>query len=139
MAGAADNVGSLERLISTVPDLVSYFRTETAPPHARNRPGASPVPAEFSNWREGQQAWRETAVLFDQTHHMPELYLNGPDSLKLLTYLGINSFTKFVPGRAKQFIGCNYEGHVIGESILHCHGPPTIPTHQRYAPSRLGT
>ncbi|MBO0694109.1 MAG: hypothetical protein J2P58_14490, partial [Acidimicrobiaceae bacterium] len=28
------------------------------------------VPAEFTNWRREQRAWRETAVLYDQTHHM---------------------------------------------------------------------
>jgi vanillate/3-O-methylgallate O-demethylase len=28
------------------------------------------VAPEFSNWRDEQRAWRDTAVLFDQTHHM---------------------------------------------------------------------
>ena len=27
------------------------------------------VPSEFSNWRDEQAAWANTAVLFDQTHH----------------------------------------------------------------------
>ena len=31
------------------------------------------VPAEFSNWRDEQIAWRETCALFDQTHHMTDL------------------------------------------------------------------
>ena len=31
------------------------------------------VPSEFSNWRDEQRAWRETAVLFDQSHHMAEM------------------------------------------------------------------
>ena len=31
------------------------------------------VAAEFSNWRSEQMAWRNSAVLFDQTHHMDEL------------------------------------------------------------------
>src|SRR5450755_4175520 len=41
------------------------------------------VPYEFSNWRREQRAWRETAVLFDQSHHMVNLFLRGPDALKL--------------------------------------------------------
>ena len=42
------------------------------------------VPAEFSNWRDEQAAWRKTCVLFDQSHHMVDLYIEGPDALKLV-------------------------------------------------------
>ena len=35
------------------------------------------VAAEFSNWRNEQAAWRESAVLFDQTHHMDEIIVEG--------------------------------------------------------------
>ena len=38
------------------------------------------VAPEYSNWRSEQQAWRDTAVLFDQTHHMDELIVEGPDA-----------------------------------------------------------
>ena len=43
------------------------------------------VPAEFTNWRREQKAWRETAVLFDQSHHMVNFFMSGPDALKLLS------------------------------------------------------
>ena len=36
------------------------------------------VPSEFTNWRREQKAWQETAVLFDQTHHMFNLFMRGP-------------------------------------------------------------
>jgi vanillate/3-O-methylgallate O-demethylase len=76
------------------------------------------VPGEFSNWRDEQRAWRETAVLFDQSHHMVNLFIEGPDSLKLLSNLAINSFAKFPVNRAKQFVPCSYDGYVIGDGIL---------------------
>ena len=60
------------------------------------------VPTEFSNWRDEQQAWRKTAVLFDQSHHMAEITVRGPDALKLMSYLTINSFNGFATGKAKQ-------------------------------------
>ena len=110
---------SLADLIDSTPDLVDYFYNDTVSPHSRNRPGSSPVPAEYSNWRDEQRAWRETAVLFDQTHHMPELFLKGKDSLRLLSDFGINSFANFEPGRAKQYVACNHNGQMIGESVLH--------------------
>src|SRR5208282_637191 len=76
------------------------------------------VPSEYSNWRDEQRAWRETAVLFDQSHHMANLYVKGPDALKLLSYLATNSFANFPVNRAKQFAPCTYDGYVIGDGIL---------------------
>ncbi len=76
------------------------------------------VPSEFTNWRDEQRAWRETCVLFDQSHHMVEQYLEGPDAFKLLSHLAFNSFAKFPTTRAKQFVPCSYEGYVIGDGIL---------------------
>ena len=80
------------------------------------------IPPEFTNWRDEQRAWRETAILFDQSHHMPELFLKGPDALCLLERLGINTFSNFSPSRAKQFVACTPRGHVIGDCIAYCHG-----------------
>jgi vanillate/3-O-methylgallate O-demethylase len=76
------------------------------------------VPSEFSNWRDEQRAWRETAVLFDQSHHMAEFTVKGPDALKLCSYLTINSFANFTVNQAKQMVPCSYDGYVIGDGIL---------------------
>jgi vanillate/3-O-methylgallate O-demethylase len=76
------------------------------------------VAPEFTNWRDEQRAWRETCVLFDQSHHMANLYIEGPDALKLLSHLATNSFKNFTVNKAKQFAPCNYDGQVIGDGIL---------------------
>jgi vanillate/3-O-methylgallate O-demethylase len=76
------------------------------------------VPYEFSNWRREQKAWRETAVLFDQTHHMANLFLRGPDAIKLISEVGINSVANFPVNMAKQFVPCTPAGGVIGDGIL---------------------
>ncbi len=76
------------------------------------------VPYEYSNWRDEQRAWRETAVLFDQSHHMANIYVEGRDALRMLSYLATNSFAKFPVNRAKQFAPCTYDGYVIGDGIL---------------------
>ena len=76
------------------------------------------VPLEYSNWQDEQRAWRETAVLFDQSHHMTDIYLRGADAVKLLSDIGVNSFKNFTINKAKQFVACNYDGYVIGDAIL---------------------
>jgi vanillate/3-O-methylgallate O-demethylase len=76
------------------------------------------VPGEFSNWRDEQLAWRESAVLFDQSHHMAEITLRGRDAFKLCSYATVNSFEKFTPGKAKQMIPVSPDGFVIGDGIL---------------------
>jgi vanillate/3-O-methylgallate O-demethylase len=53
---------------------------------------------------------------------MTDMYVQGPDALKLLSDLGVNSFKDFVPDRAKQFVACNYDGYVIGHMILYAEG-----------------
>jgi vanillate/3-O-methylgallate O-demethylase len=76
------------------------------------------VAPEFTNWRDEQRAWRESAVLFDQSHHMAELKVEGPDAEKLLSHLAINSFKNFTPGKAKHFVPVTPEGYVIGDVIM---------------------
>ena len=76
------------------------------------------VAPEFTNWRDEQGAWRDHAVLFDQSHHMDELIVEGPDAEAFLSYVGINGFTNFDLNRAKHFVPVTPAGHVIGDMII---------------------
>src|SRR6516162_1553103 len=76
------------------------------------------VPSEYTNWRDEQCAWQKTCILFNQSYHMTDMYLEGPDALKLLSRLGVNTFKNFGPDKAKQYVVCNPEGYVIGDVIL---------------------
>lgn len=120
------NPRSLQELIDSVPDLVAYLYNDTPGPHGRTAAGLTPVPVEVTNWRDEQRAWRETAVLFDQSHHMPELFLRGRDARRLLSDLGVNNLANLRPGIAKQYIGCNRHGQMIGDCVLHDLGDETF-------------
>src|ERR1700759_2579244 len=76
------------------------------------------VAYEFSNWRREQKAWAQTAVLFDQSHHMVNLYIKGPDALKLISDTAINSVANFPVNTAKQYVPSAPNGGVIGDGIL---------------------
>jgi len=76
------------------------------------------VAPEFSNWRTEQWAWRHGAVLFDQSHHMVNLFIKGPDALKLLSDTMINSPKGWQVNKAKQYVPVTPYGHVIGDGII---------------------
>lgn len=78
-------------------------------------PGVAP---EFTNWRSEQAAWRNSVVVYDQSHHMDEVTVEGPDAAAFLSHVGINDFGNFDMGRAKHFVPVTPAGHVIGDHII---------------------
>ena len=105
--------GSLEEKLTAVGGAVEMARNSQIGPYVYPK-----VAAEFSNWRDEQVAWRETCALFDQSHHMTDLYLEGPDVVRLLSAVGVNTFENFQVNKAKQLVVCNQDGYVIGDGIL---------------------
>jgi len=104
---------SLEEILQASASPVELLRNSQIGPYA-----FPVVRYEFTNWRDEQRSWRETCALFDQSHHMTDLYVEGPDALKVLSNLGVNSFKNFKVNQAKQFVACNHDGYVIGDAIL---------------------
>ena len=103
---------SLEDKIQKIGNPVEMLR------NAQIGPYVFPIPSELSNWRDEQESWRKTAVFFDQSYHMTDHYLEGPDVHRLLQDLAINSFKSFGRNKAKQIVVCNNDGYVIGDAIL---------------------
>ena len=104
---------SLEDLLQSVGNPVKLLRESQTGPYIY-----PVVPSEYSNWRDEQRAWRETCILFNQSYHMTDMYVEGPDAAKVLEKLGVNTFRNFGPNKAKQYVACNDDGYVIGDVIL---------------------
>jgi vanillate/3-O-methylgallate O-demethylase len=104
---------NLEEALQGVGSAVDMLRNSQIGPYA-----FPVVRHEFTNWRDEQRSWRETCALFDQSHHMTDLYVEGPDALKVLSDLAVNSFKHFKVNTAKQFVATNHRGFVIGDAIL---------------------
>ena len=107
---------TLQQKLDAAGNVVELLRNQPAGPNPY--PG---VPAEYSNWRNEQAAWAKSAVLFNQSYHMVELYVRGPDAFALLEYLAINSFKGFQVNKAKQFVPVTPDGYVIGD-VSGCGG-----------------
>src|SRR5262245_18640041 len=109
---------NLDELLRSVKSPVEMLRNSQIGPYVY-----PVVPPEFTSWRDEQQAWQKTCVLFNQSFHMTDMYVEGPGALRLLSDLGINGFGGFGPDRAKQFVACTPDGHVIGDVVLFCLAP----------------
>ena len=90
---------SLEQKLQAVGNAVQMLRNSQIGPYA-----FPVVRHEFTNWRDEQRSWRETCALFDQSHHMTDLYLEGPGALQLLSDVGVNSVKTFKVDQAKQIV-----------------------------------
>ncbi|MEM7303558.1 MAG: aminomethyl transferase family protein [Pseudomonadota bacterium] len=103
---------TLEDKIGEIGNPVEMLRNAQAGPYQ------FPIKAEFTNWRDEQEAWRNGAVLFDQSFHMTDHYIQGPDVKRLIEDLAINSMANFRKDIAKQVVFCNHDGYVIGDAIM---------------------
>ena len=101
---------NLQQKLDAQGNVVDFLRNQQVGPNVY--PG---VPAEYSNWRKEQRGWAKTAVLFNQSYHMVELYVRGPEAKALLEYTAINSFKNFAVNKAKQYVPVTPDGYVIGD------------------------
>lgn len=106
---------SLEDKIKEHKNVVEMLRNAPVGPYV------FPIQGEYSNWRDEQEGWRKTAVLFDQSFHMTDSHFRGPDVYRLLEQVSVNSYKNFQVHQAKQIVCCNADGYVIGDSILFHH------------------
>ena len=103
---------SLQDKLDRYPTAIAALTEPVPPGHV------FPYPAEHSNWRDEQRAWTTTAILFNQSWHMTDLYITGPDAVRLLSETSTNTYRNFAAGRAKQYLALNSDGYVVGDTIL---------------------
>lgn len=76
------------------------------------------LPDAFTHWIEEQRAWRESCAFADQSYHMTDLRVEGPDAIEFYSDFAVNSFEGFDVGKAKQLVVANPNGEFIGDAIL---------------------
>ncbi|MGQ4556537.1 aminomethyl transferase family protein [Halobellus sp. GM3] len=109
---------SLADVLGAPEDVISTFRRTDI---SRGGSHMSAYQEEYTNWIEEQRAWRESCILMDQSYHLANYYIEGPDAVELNADLGINRFDDLEPDdapRAKQHPVCSPEGYIIGDPIL---------------------
>ncbi len=107
----------------TGPSLQSGIDKAGGPVQLLWKPNAQPpaVPVlqpEYAGWSQEQAAWRDSVAFFDLSHHMMDLFIEGPDATRLLTAVSANNYENFPVGRAKQFVPVTEEGHLVTDGLL---------------------
>lgn len=118
---------SLQDLIDSKPDFVDYLFNDTVSQFHRSRTdlfsAKNLIAKEYTNWRSEHDGFHETCVLTNQSHHMPVLYVKGPDSHKMLQYLTPLSFANLSPSGAKQYFAVEPKnGRHIGDCVMYYYG-----------------
>lgn len=120
---AQGSARSLQDVLDSTPSFVDHLyknRKGSVIRDAVLRQPSEFVLPEFTTWRDEQRAWREGIAFYDQSLHMTTTYLRGPDALKLVSSLAVNSFETFGPGRSRHMVMCSPDGYLIGDGILTC-------------------
>lgn len=76
------------------------------------------VPDEFVGWGPEQGAAYQGVALSDLSHHMRDLFIEGPDATRLLSEVSANNYESFEVGQAKQFVPVTERGWIVQDGIL---------------------
>lgn len=104
---------SLEQLIQKAGSPVKLLRSSPLGPYI-----FPAIPAEFTNWRDEQRAWKEGVSLLEQSYHMTEVHLRGRQARAFLASLCVNKFDPFPAMRAKQLVMASHDGYYLADAIL---------------------
>ncbi len=80
--------------------------------------GGFDMPVSYTGIKQEHTAVREKAGLFDVSH-MGELFINGPESLKLIQKVTINDASILVPGKAQYSAMCYEDGGIVDDLIVY--------------------
>lgn len=71
---------------------------------------------EYTDWIDESMSWKKTCYVGDWSW-LPDLLLKGPDAIKLLSEISVNSFARFDVGQLKHVIQCNEGGKIIAQGV----------------------
>jgi vanillate/3-O-methylgallate O-demethylase len=113
MAPTADATLSLEDTLTEAGGAVNLLRSAGLGPYV-----FPVIPPEFTNWRDEVRAWKDSCALLEQSYHMTELRLRGPEIIPLLAEISVNKLDPFPVLRAKQLVLASHDGYLIADAIM---------------------
>ncbi|THG30108.1 aminomethyltransferase family protein [Naasia lichenicola] len=113
MAATATEVTTLETLIEKAGGPVRLLRSSNLGPYIF--PG---IPTEFTNFRDEGRSWKQSVALLEQSYHMFELHVRGPEAIQFLSQFSVNNYSKFPPLKGKQIVLAAPDGNLLADAIV---------------------
>jgi glycine cleavage system aminomethyltransferase T len=76
------------------------------------------VPMEYTGWRDEVMSWKESCYIHAGLNDAPVFRIKGPDAMKFLSDVSVNSYAKFPIGGIKHCIMCNNDGLIMAHGVL---------------------
>jgi vanillate/3-O-methylgallate O-demethylase len=99
----------------------------------RSRPARRPDrwgQPEFTDWMDESLSWKQTCYIGDWSF-LWQHRVTGPDALRLLADISVNTFENFGVGQSKHVIHTNRNGKVMHEGVVTRFGPEDLVVHGR--------
>lgn len=113
MTDIATGVASLETLIERAGGPVKLLRSSSLGPYIF--PG---IPPEFTNFRDEGRSWKQSVALLEQSYHMFELHVRGPQAIEFLAQFSVNNYSKFPTLKGKQIVLAAPDGNLLADAIV---------------------
>lgn len=72
----------------------------------------------YTNWREETMSWKTSCYLSASLSCFPALFIKGPDAVKFVSTISVNSYKNFPVGSCKHMIICNEQGMVMDHGLV---------------------
>jgi vanillate/3-O-methylgallate O-demethylase len=76
------------------------------------------VPVEYTNWRDEALSWKQTCYISAGLNPSGPYRIKGPDAVRLLSKVCVNSFDRFPVGQMRHGITCTESGLVLTHGVL---------------------
>jgi glycine cleavage system aminomethyltransferase T len=75
---------------------------------------------EYTTWQDEQMSWKKTCYIGDWSFlgNYFNLLFEGPEALKLVSDISVNSFANFEIEQGKHIIQCNDDGKIISLTYI---------------------
>lgn len=83
-------------------------------------------PHTYTNWREETLSWKKTCYLSTFLSAFPAMTISGPDAIRLISEVSVNSYRNFPIGSCKHMIVCSPKGNVIDHGLIMRVGEDTV-------------
>ena len=113
MSTTTTDLKSLDDLIRDAGGPVPLLRGSNLGPYIF--PG---IPPEFTNFRDEGRSWKESVALLEQSYHMFELHVRGPQAIEFLAAFSVNNYDRFPTLKGKQIVLAAPDGNFLADAII---------------------